>query len=206
MNAIWSSGSQLVVRSIANNGLGSPGSVPVAPYTLPANAPQPGPRGRTKAINTGDDRLLGAAFQNNTIYTSNTTGTVSSSLSSSPNPYANAQWYAINTESSSYNATTTTITNRNVAYYYPAVAPGNGFVGVEVSGSGSSQTASAFYVGGSGTPANFAGGVSGYSLASRWGDYGAAAPDPSNSGSTVWVLGEYAKYSSGWGTAVTHVP
>lgn len=201
VNAIWSSGSQLVVRSIS--AMGSPSYVPVSPYSLPANAPQPGRR--AKRIDTGDDRLLGAAFLNNTIYTSNTTGTVSSALSTTPNAYANAQWYAISV-GSSYSATSRAITNQSVAYYYPAVAPGNGFVALEVTGSSSTQPASAYYVGSSGTPTIYATGVSSYSLSSRWGDYAAAAPDPSNGGSTVWVLGEYAKTSNGWGTAVTHVP
>ena len=199
VNALWSSGSQLVVRS--TNDLGLPHSVIVAPYTMPADAPQPGHG--AKPIDTGDDRLLGAVFANNTIYTSNTTGSVSSRLSSSPNPYANAQWYAINVGSDI--ATSKAITNSGVAYYFPAVAPASsGAVAVEVSGSSSKQPASAFYVSGSGTPTKYAGGVSGYTLASRWGDYGAAAPDPSDG--SIWVLGEYAKYTGGWGTAVAHVP
>ncbi len=206
VNALWSTGSQLVVRSIDSSGkLSGSASVDVAPYTLPADAPQPGHRARK--IDTGDDRLLGATMDaNGVIYTANTTG----ATNAAPNPYANAQWYAITPGSSdgspTYGATTKAITSPTVAYYYPAVAAtSSGAVGVEVSGSGSAQTASAFYIDSTGNATSYAGGVSGYTLSSRWGDYGAAAPDPSNTGK-VWVLGEYAKYSNGWGTAVTQVP
>ncbi|MBV9545945.1 MAG: hypothetical protein JOY61_16360 [Chloroflexi bacterium] len=86
VNAIWSSGSNLVVRSITT---GPGGASPVlmqpnwvtngwiAPYNLPAAAPQPN---TTKRIDTGDDRLLSATFRYGSIFTANTTGTVSSQL------------------------------------------------------------------------------------------------------------------------------
>ena len=195
VNALWSSGSQLVVRSVGTAGLSQSASVTVPAYTLPANAPQPG----GKAIDTGDDRLLGATMDaSGVIYTANTTGPTSSAT----NRYANAQWYSIPTSNSS-SVNSGVVTNSGIAYYYPAVMPSGSSVVLEVSGSSSKQPASAFYVKGSSVN-KYATGVGGYSLSSRWGDYGAAAPDPSDG--SVWVLGEYAKSSSGWGTAVINVP
>ena len=121
--------------------------------------------------------------------------------SSTSNRYANAQWYAI-LPSDSSSVHSGVVTNSGIAYYYPAVMPSGSSLVLEVSGSSSKQPASAYYVTGS-SVTRYATGVGGYSLSSRWGDYGAAAVDPSGS---VWLLGEYAKSSSGWGTAVINVP
>ena len=60
--------------------------------------------------------------------------------------------------------------------------------------------ASAFAVSG-GQPSVYQRGLPGYTQASRWGDYPAMASDPS-APTQVWVLGEYARASSSWGTAV----
>jgi hypothetical protein len=218
VNAIWSSGSNLVVRSIST---AAGGKTPVlnasnwvtggwiAPYTLPANAPQPNSRNR---IDTGDDRLLGAMFRYGSIFTANTTGTVSSALSSSPNPYANAQWYQITpTSLTTSTASSSAETNSGVALFFPGVLPvcASGpscttpKVVVEMSATGKWQPASAARLA-DGSLGIFANGVSGYTMYSRWGDYPAVAPDPTSAG-TAWLFGEYARSSSSWGTAVTNV-
>jgi hypothetical protein len=216
VNAIWSSGSNIVVRSITT---GAGGSSPVlnapnwvtsgyiAPYNLPASAPQPSSSAR---IDTGDDRLLGATFRYGSIYTANTTGTVASQLSSSPNPYANAQWYKITpTSSTTSTGSTTAITNPSVAFFFPGVLPvcasgpscQSPKVILEISASGRFQAASAADVA-NGRVAYFATGARAYSMNGRWGDYPAVAADPTNAG-TGWLFGEYARTSSSWGTAVT---
>ena len=63
----------------------------IAPYDLPADAPQP----RGSSIDTGDIRLLGAVFRYGKVYTANTTMHVSGIAGATPDPYANAQWYEI---------------------------------------------------------------------------------------------------------------
>jgi hypothetical protein len=218
VNSIWSSGSNLVVRSITT---GPGGTAPVlnapnwvtsgwvAPYNLPAGAPQPNSSNR---IDTGDDRLLGATFRYGSIFTANTTGSVSSQLSTSPSPYANVQWYQITpTSSTTSTASSSAVTNSGVALFFPGVLPvcstgptcTTPKVVLEMSASGRSQPASAARVA-NGTLAIFAKGVSGYRLYSRWGDYPAVAADPADSGS-AWLFGEYARTTSSWGTAVTSV-
>ena len=52
------------------------------------------------------------------------------------------------------------------------------------------------------TVARYQDGVAGYTLNGRWGDYPAVAADPTNA-RRVWVLGEYAKATDAWGTAIT---
>ena len=78
----------------------------------------------TNRIDTGDDRLLGATFRYGSIYTANTTGTVSPQLSSSPNAYANVQWYQITpTSLTTSSASSAAVANPSVAYFFPGVQP-----------------------------------------------------------------------------------
>ena len=224
VNAIWSSGANLVVRSITSTPAGLTLNQPawvsagsgangfIGAYGLPADAPQP----KGRAIDSGDTRLLGAVQRYGQMYTANTTMHVDSRLSSSPNPYANAQWYVLTPAPTSAAPSATTgqsfaVTNSSVAYFFPGVLPGctvkpiggscaTPFVALQVSGSGRSQPASAFKVTG-GQPSVYQLGVGGYTQGSRWGDYPAMASDPSVP-TQVWVLGEYARASTSWGTAV----
>ena len=216
VNTIWSSGSNLVVRSISTGPLGtSPVLNPpswvssgwIAPYNLPASAPQPS---TTNRIDTGDDRLLGATFRYGSIYTANTTGTVSPQLSSLPNAYANLQWYQITpTSPTTSSASSAAMANPSVAYFFPGVQPVCGTpcttpkVVLELSASGRLQPASAAFTSG-GSVTVFARGVSAYSQYSRWGDYPAVAADPTKPG-TAWLSGEYARTAGAWGTAVFNV-
>lgn len=217
VNAIWPSGSNIAVRTITHNAGGLSLSDPqwvasgfIAPYDLPANAPQP----RGPAIATGDTRLESATFRYGIIYTGTTTRHVSSALGTTPNPYANVQWYEItpNNLTNSVGASHL-VTNPSIAFFFPGVLPGcttspctTPSPVLEVSGAGKSQPASAFWVRGSGAqPTNYTpSAVPGYTLNSRWGDYSAVAADPTSTG-PVWVLGEYARATNAWGTAVTPV-
>jgi hypothetical protein len=216
VNAIWPSGSNIAVRSLTHSSAGlSPGdshwvkSGFIASYDLPANAPQP----RGPAIATGDTRLEGAVFRYGIIYTSNTTQHVNSALGTTANPYANAQWYEItpNNLTDSFGASHV-VSSSSIAFFFPGVLPGcasspcsSPSPVLEVSGSGKSQPASAFWVRGGAKPTNYtASAVAGYSLNSRWGDYSALAADPASTG-PIWVLGEYARAANAWGTAVTPV-
>jgi hypothetical protein len=217
VNSIWASGSNLVVRSVTN----APGTAPVpndatwvssgfiAPYTLPASAPQPNTSAK---VDTGDTRLLGAVYRYGSIFTANTTGTVSASLSASANAYANAQWYQITpTSPATSRGASSAVTNSSVAFFFPRVLPvcaagptcSSPKTVLEASVSGRFQTASAASVA-NGSAAVFGRGVGGYSLSSRWGDYPAVAADPTSPG-TAWLFGEYARSTTAWGTATTSV-
>ena len=217
VNAIWASGSNLVVRSVTS----TPGAAPVlndpawvssgfiAPYTLPASAPQPNTAAR---VDTGDTRLLGAVYRYGSIFTANTTGTVSASLSSSPNPYANAQWYHIQpTSATTSSGSTNAVTNSSVAFFFPGILPvcasgpacTSPKVVLESTVSGRLQPASAARVVAA-SAAVFGRGVGGYTLNDRWGDYPAVAADPTRPG-TAWLFGEYARSTTTWGTATTSI-
>lgn len=231
VNAIWPEGSNLAVRSVTTTTTPTPTcTIPpcysfselywvstgvIAPYTLSADAPQPG----GGPIDTFDTRLLGAVDRYGKIYTANTTRTVDRSLTPTANPHANVQWYTITPHPTESVGASAAVTNRNVAYYIPAVLPGcttattmgacpTPFVGLEVSGSGPRQPASAFSVrvmsGSSPTVALYQEGVGRYTLNDRWGDYPGVAADPTDA-SRVWVLGEYAKARDTWGTAITFI-
>jgi hypothetical protein len=226
VNAIWSSGSNLAVRSISKTSTGalqlspaswiSPGDGSIGTYTLPADAPQPS----GSPIDTGDTRLAGASYRYGAIYTANTTQTVDPTRLANTigqvNAAASVQWYRITPGGSSYTGRTYVVTDPKVAYFFPRVVAGcsvatdgtacaTPFAGLEVSGSGASQPGSAFTARDAGPPQLYQSGVAGYTLNTRWGDYPAVSADP-GSASTVWVLGEYAKTPGGWGTAVSTVP
>ena len=212
VNAIWSSGSNLVVRSVTRGQTGPVLNDPnwvssgfIASYNLPASVPQPNTGAK---IDSGDDRLLGAVFRYGSIFTANTTRTTS--LSSSANPYANVQWYRITpTGATTSVGASNAITNPSVSFFFPGVMPvcatgptcSTPKIVVELSASGRSQPASAAVTVG-GTPSVFGNGVGGYRLNSRWGDYPAMAADPSASG-TAWFFGEYARTTTSWGTATS---
>jgi hypothetical protein len=215
VNAISNNGSgnNLAVRALTGGATGTLNdpqwiaSGYVAPYDLPADAPQP--RGPT--VDTGDTRLLGAVLRYGKIYTANTTMHVTGISGATPNAFANTQWYEItpNNLTDSF-AASHAVTSTGVAFFFPNILPGckatpcsSPSVVLEVSGTGRFQPASAFWTRG-GAPTKYAAGVSGYTLNSRWGDYAAVAADPSPIG-PVWVLGEWAQSGGAWGTGVTSI-
>jgi hypothetical protein len=214
VNAIWSSGSNIVVRSVSMTAQGLAVSDPnwvssglIAAYNLPASVPQPSSSAK---IDSGDTRLLGAVYRYGSIYTANTTGTTS--LSSTANPYANVQWYQITpTGSTTSVGSSNVVASSSIAYFFPGVIPvcASGpscttpKVVVEASVSGRNQPASAAVVA-NGTSSVFQRGVSAYRLNSRWGDYPAVAADPTSPG-RAWFLGEYARTTTSWGTATSNL-
>jgi hypothetical protein len=214
VNAIWSSGSNIVVRSVSMTPQGLAVSDPnwvssgfIAAYNLPASVPQPSSSAR---IDSGDSRLLGAVYRYGSIYTANTTATTS--LSSTANPYANVHWYKITpTGPTTSFGSSNVIANSSIAYFFPGVIPvcaggpscSTPKVVVEASVSGRNQPASAAVVA-NGTSSVFQRGVSGYRLNSRWGDYPALAGDPTSPG-RAWFLGEYARTTTSWGTATSNL-
>lgn len=183
--------------------------LPVAATSIPPAATQPG-----GTITTNDDRFLSAVWQNGMLWVSGNTGCT-------PTGGTSVRSCLRLTE---VNTTTTSPTLvqsfnygfKNVDVYYPAVAldsVGNLFV--SFTGSSSKAYPSSAYAvqpasGTTGTlvsPGIFQKGT-GFYKGSRWGDYSAAAVDPSTP-STVWVTSEYSitsgKYLGDWGTATAQV-
>ena len=235
VNALFPIGDSLVARSVTTTPSGTPGvSTPllhtpawvgVGPYDLPASAAQPGGFGRF--IDTGDTRLwAGAIDRYGRLYTANSTRTVLGRPRNA-NPYANTLWYEITpTSPTTFEspARTHVVADRRVAFFFPGVMPGcdgvvrtnsggvtrcigRRFAGLQVSGSGPLRPASAYAVlDGQGAPAvrRYQAGVPEYELNDRWGDYPGLSADPLNP-TAVWVLGEYAKRTDAWGTAVAAI-
>jgi len=207
VNALRSGNSQIALRSIVSGPsgltLGSPKLINVAPYSIPANVPQPG---GGAIFSGGDNTLLGSMYRYGKIYTANSTRTW---RGGGGNAYSNVQWYEITPGSS--NAVTHVIGNPNVAYFMPQVVAGctvnsspcpSSYVALEFTGSGPNQPASAFGVLGTRSPAITRSGVAGYSFTGAWGDFPGVSVDP-NDRSHVWLEGEYAGSPTDWGTVIT---
>ena len=235
VNALFPAGTALVARAVTTSPSGTPGRttptlhppawVGAGPYDMPASALQPGALGRF--IDTGDTRLwAGAVDRYGRLYTANATRTVRGRVRDA-NPYANTLWYEITpTSPATYEspARTHVVARPRVALFFPGVMPGcaddartdrrgnvrcagSRFVGLQLSGSGRFTPASAYAgLDGGGDPLvrRYQAGVPGYELNDRWGDYPGVSADPSTH-ARVWVLGEYAKATDAWGTAVTAI-
>lgn len=177
----------------------------MAATSIPPSAIQPG--GGT--IDTDDDRLLSATWQNGVLWTGGNDACVPAGDSTTRSCLRLIQV-------STTGATPTISQSFDVGLTggylsYPAVSldgTGDAFFAFSVSSAtlyaSAETTAQAI-----GAPVDsvggtlvLAGGWGAYG-GSRWGDYSAAAPDPAN-GSAVWVTGEYAASSTDsydWGTA-----
>ncbi|MGI8825619.1 MAG: hypothetical protein ACR2JC_08235 [Chloroflexota bacterium] len=211
VNSIRTSGSSLSVRSIVKNSSGTPLLTPprwisVAAYSEPYSAPQPG----GKNIYPGDASLLGAIYRYGQIYTANSTRKVSGVTGA--NTYSSVQWYIFSPAQST--AATYYYTDPVTSYYTPQVVVGcqttagacsAPYAALEVTGSSSTQAASAYWlVAGQGTPVLFQQGVPGWQYSAAWGDYPGVSVDPSNR-TQVWLEGEYAETPTTWGTAMSSI-
>jgi autotransporter-associated beta strand protein len=114
-----------------------------------------------------------------------------------------------------------TISDSNLSYFYPAIGVNtSGDVVVAFSGSNSTTFASTYAVVGSsaggvaggsltfGTPIQTKAGTAAYTF-SRWGDYSAVTPDPTDPG-IFWAHQEYAdtpgpSFASNWATQATEI-
>jgi hypothetical protein len=183
-------------------------TINIGSYSIAPNATQPG---ATDVIDTLDNRMLNAVWQNNRIYAGFTeahnwgSGTV-----------AALRYLKVNTSTNTAEINETFGAD-GLHYYSPGIAPDSSDNIVLVfSRSNGSEFAGARYTGRLTTDTGAQGSAqlkagtatlfqrSGTS-SSRWGDYQAAAVDPSD-GSKVWIYGEWAVNLAGisndfdWGT------
>jgi hypothetical protein len=196
----------------ANNVSLAETDVPIAPTSPPPDPRQPS--GITNDT-ANDDRLISAVWQNGVLWTSATDACTPSGDTTTRNCM---RLIAVNA------ASPTTLSVRSdedlgsngLDEYYPAVSlDSSGNLFVSYTASSSTQFPGAFAVISPDSGARFTApltiqaGSASYNggTAARWGDYSAAAPDPSLPGS-VWVAGEYAPSDAGsgdWGTAAAQV-
>jgi len=186
--------------------------------TVPANAAQ---LGSSALINTGDDRLVSAVWQNGRLWTSATDGNHCSQID--PNPFSVTgscvRLIETATDQAGLPVLQDVIAGGNNDYiYYPAVSMDNAgdlFVVHSRSNSGiypsvwvqgKSNAANGFspmtlLKAGNGPYDSTAGTCGGHN---RWGDYSGAAPDPTDP-TDVWVAAEYALDNPNtctWATAI----
>jgi hypothetical protein len=165
-----------------------------------------------------DDRLLSAVWQNNVLWTS---GTDACRPATDTATRDCLRLWKVDTSASPKLLSDTDVSQKGVDLYYPAVSlDSSGDLFVAYSASSPSLNPGAYAVispatsaGAFSAPVTIAAGRASYSDGSaknqsaRWGDYSAAAPDPSVPG-TVWVTGEYAPADAAsvdWGTAVAQI-
>lgn len=181
-------------------------SITTDPFSLPPDAVQ---KGGGTPLDTGDTRVLNAAFRGGSVWCALTTahnwggGNVSS-----------IHWFQIN-------ATSGVLTQQGVFgasgfhYFYPAVMPdSNGNMTMVFSRSGSTEFASVRYTGRKASDtigllqasALLKAGTANYlgldgSGRNRWGDYAGVGNDPSDTLKT-WIYSLYATSGNNWATQI----
>jgi len=211
VNTLFPSGNLMTVWRIVNGGAApviTRTQVAISPYSLAPNAEQPG--GATQ-LNTGDVRVLHAAFRGDSIWTSFVTAR--RWTAGGPNR-ASVQWCQIRAAAPAvvqqgvYGAGT-------AHYFYPAMCPdANGNVTMVFSRSSTTEFGTIAYTGRRATDplgtlqasAVLKAGVAKYVALdsggrNRWGDYNGVAADPAN-GRVVWMYSMYASAVNTWGTWV----
>ena len=181
----------------------------ITPTSNPPNALQPG---GGAALDTNDDRLLSAVWQNGTLWTA---GNDACTPTGDMVKRSCFRLFGVSTTTTSPSVLTNLDVGSSGTYLsYPAVTldpSGDLFVVGSIS---SSTTYASVYVlerlAPSGTQVSgvMESGTGVYSCSfcggsNRWGDYSGAAVDPTNP-ADVWVAGEYTPASGGnnWGTAI----
>jgi hypothetical protein len=192
-----------------------PNTLAATEFNPPMSATSPPPvpvhpGGPNNASN--DDRFVSAVWQNNQLWSS---ATVSCKPTGDTVARNCMRLVEVNTAGSAPSVIhNETLGTNGLDEYYPAVGLAyTGDVFVSYTASSSTQDAGAYAIvspSTSGTkftaPLTIQAGSGAYSGA-RWGDYSAAAPDPSEPGS-VWVGAEYAPSDAAtpdWGTAVAEM-
>jgi hypothetical protein len=206
---------------IAINGTPDDNDVTLAETDLPITAtsapPDPTQPGGTTNDEENDDRMLSAVWQDNQLWTSLTDACVP--------PGDNTVRNCMRLDEVNTSAATPTLSQNfdlatpGLDEYYPAVSlDSSGDLFVAYSASSSTQYPGAYAVmspAGSmdsfTDPTTIQAGSAAYTGVDfplpRWGDYSAAAPDPSVAGA-VWVAGEYAPSDASapdWGTAAAEL-
>ena len=181
-------------------------SITTDPFSLPPDADQ---QGGGTPLDTGDTRILNAAFRGGSVWCALTTAHNWGAGNRSA-----CHWFQLN-------ATTGALTQQGVFgesarhYFYPAVVPdSNGNMTMVFSRSGTAEFASMRYTGRKSTDApgslqpsaQVQAGVANYtgmdgSGRNRWGDYAGAGNDPSDTLKN-WIYSLYAAANNKWATYV----
>jgi hypothetical protein len=184
--------------------------VPITATSMPPAPTQPS--GMTNDAQN-DDRLVSAVWQNGVLWTSATEGCTPAGDTTARNCMRLVE---VSTSGTPSLLQDFDLSTSGMDEYYPAVSldsAGDLYVGYTASSSSLDPGAYAVIspatsIGSFTAPLTIEQGSASYDggSAPRWGDYSAAAPDPSLPGA-VWVAGEYAPSDAlgDWGTAAAEV-
>jgi hypothetical protein len=181
------------------------------PIRVSSYAPEPRQPSGSTNDNQPDDRLLSAVWQGNELWTS---ATVACTPSGDTTTRSCLRLIEVSTSGTPSKLQDIDLSTKGLDEYYPAVSlDSSGDLFVAYSASSSSLDPGAYAVISPATsigtftaPITIAAGQAAYTGV-RWGNYSAAAPDPSAPG-VVWVAGEYATSDGAapnWGTAAAEI-
>ncbi len=198
----WVSG----INSSGTASLSSPVTVPVAPYMIPLNPPQPD--GSTN-LDDGDTRFSARVYQ--------VTGTLYAVHNVQASGHAAIRWYRINSADFTV-LESGTITDPTLDLFYPSVAANSsGAVIIACNGSSLNQYVSIYAMAGQtvGNVTAFGGLTllkagaasyqeSGTNSTSRWGDYSTISVDPVDP-YRFWTVQMFPSSANAWSTQVTEL-
>jgi hypothetical protein len=182
----------------------------ISSLTSPPDAAQ---KGSSVLIQTNDNRLLDAAYENGALWVSANSACIPSQ---DTRTRACLRFIQFSTTSGITKSQDFDFGQSGLYYYYPAIqVDGNGNLIAVFSGSSAGLFAGVYATGQRPTdglntlqnPVLVKAGENSYNpFANRWGDYSGASIDPSSLG-TIWVAGEYVRIEGGseWGTWIAPV-
>ncbi|HET9079749.1 MAG TPA: hypothetical protein VFO01_04440 [Trebonia sp.] len=219
-SALYGSSTSPTLGVIAVTGTPSAGNVTMTETDLALSSatslpPEPRQPSGTTNDTAIDDRLLSAVWQNGVLWTSATDACTPSGDTTTRDCL---RLWKVDTSSASPSLLLDTdLSEKGVDLYYPAVSlDSSGDLFVSYSASSATLYPGVYAAispstapGAFGAPVTVAKGLQSYAGGSnaRWGDYSAAAPDPSLPGA-VWVAGEYAPSNAAsgyWATAAAEI-
>ncbi|HWX19656.1 MAG TPA: hypothetical protein VN578_07090 [Candidatus Binatia bacterium] len=185
--------------------LSAPGSIFVPPYTVPIDPPQPG---GADNLDDGDARFSAVVYRiGDVLYATH---------SVEVDNRAAIQWFQVNATNQTL-IQSGTITDPVSHLFYPAIAANAaGTVVIVFNSCGTNSFISSYAMVGEpsngsltfGNPVLLKAGLAGYrtniTSISRWGDYSAISPDPSDP-TRFWSLTQYPSSQTAWSTQITEL-
>ncbi len=190
--------------------LSATANISVGAYLIPINPPQPD---ASADLDDGDLRIGSSCYQvGNVIYAVH-----SVNVGTSAKPLAALRWYKLNAADNTL-IQVGIISNSSFHYIYPSIAANsNGVVVIGFNGCGTNSFVSSYAVVGEtiagvttfGTPLLLKSGTASYNDpgldgTSRWGDYSATSPDPTDP-NRFWTIQSYATGAAAWSTQITEI-
>jgi hypothetical protein len=199
VNSVPAGACQLTLWTLTSGGTLTNASVATQCYSPPTQAKQ---KGSPALINTGDCSITQASYVNG-LLTVDTPG--SFDFGDGNGPVSIVEWYVLNPSTASVSNQGAFGTPGYWLFFPSTITTANGHMLFVYSASGPTIYPSVWFVNQTLTNSRaLVNGTSSFGTTgvSPWGAYQSAWPDV-NSGfpNSVWITGEYAKSTNGWGTA-----